>query len=126
MIFVHEIHEVVAGEMGAFEELLRTVWRPLLEERNDARLLWVWEHTHGTGPSYQAITISAIRDWATWGALVDRGRTDPRFVAWRERIATVRREVTSKVLLATHWSPLADVDLTARSGEVSTEAPTMY
>lgn len=126
MIFVHEIHEVVAGEMHVFEELLRTVWRPLLEERDDARLLWLWEHTHGTGPSYQAVSISAVRDWAAWGALVDRGRTDPRMRAWHERVATVRREVTSKVLVAAPWSPLGAIDLTARSDEVSTDAPAMY
>ena len=51
MLFLHEIHEVVAGRMDAFEELMRTAWRPWMEETGDARLCWFWDHTHGTGPS---------------------------------------------------------------------------
>jgi hypothetical protein len=126
MIFLHEIHEVVAGAMDAFEESVRTVWRPLVEERGEARLCWFWDHTHGTGPSYQAVSITAVRDWATWGALVERSRSDARFRDWQRRVWELRREVTSKILLPTAWSPFREVDLNAPPVETKTDAPVMY
>src|SRR5215510_253831 len=89
MIFIHETHE----------------------ERGDARLLWFWELAHGTSASYQAVSITAVRDWATWGALVTRAAGDARARDWQQHVWTLRREVTAKVLLPTPWSPLQDVDL---------------
>ncbi len=126
MLFLHETHEVVAGEMDAFEELVRTTWRPLVEERGEARLCWFWHHTHGTGPSYQAVSIPAVRDWATWGALVERDRSDPRFRDWHRRVWKVRKDVTAKVLLPTPWSKIQTVDLAAPPAETHTDVPTMY
>src|SRR5258705_13862563 len=54
MIYVHEVHDVRGGKMPEFADAVRTEWRPLVEESGDARLMWFWELTHGTGPSYQA------------------------------------------------------------------------
>jgi hypothetical protein len=126
MLYLHEVHEVVAGQTDAFERLIRETWRPWMEERGEARLCWLWEHTHGTGPSYQAIGLTAVRDWATWGALVERSRSDARYGEWQRRIATVRRDVTQKLLLPTAWSPLQTVDLAAPPAEVLTDAPAMH
>jgi hypothetical protein len=126
MIFLHEIHEVLAGRMDEFEELFRTVWRPFVEERNEARLCWFWDHTHGTGPSYQAITITAVRDWATWGALVARGRAGGWTTDWQRRVGEVRRDVTQKLLEPTSWSALQEVDLTAPPVTTTTDSPAMY
>src|SRR5258705_9784230 len=113
MLFLHETHEVVAGRMDAFEGLVRTVWRPHVEERGEARLCWFWEHTHGTGPSYQAVSITAVRDWATWGALVERSRSDPAFAEFERRAGELRRDVVQKILSPTAWSPFQSVDLNA-------------
>jgi len=126
MLFLHEVHDVVGGKMDEFGEVVRDEWRPLVEEHREARLLWFWHLTHGTGPSYQAVSITAVRDWQTWGALIARSATDPRFVAWRRRVWTLRREVTAKLLVPVAWSPLQEVDLadTARASEA--EAPAMY
>jgi hypothetical protein len=126
MLFLHEIHEVVAGRMDAFEELVRTAWRPWIEETGDARLCWVWDHTHGTGPSYQAITVTAVRDFAAWGAIVERGRKDGRTVDWNRRAGEVRRDVVQKMLQPTAWSPLQEVDLAAPPATGTTEHPAMY
>ena len=126
MLFLHEIHEVVAGRMDAFEELLRTTWRPWIEESGDARLCWFWEHTHGTGPSYQAVSITAVRDWTAWGAIVERDRRDARAADWRRRAGEVRRDVTQKMLVPTAWSPLQAVDLAAPAASTSTDAPAIY
>ena len=74
MLFLHEVHDVVGGKMDEFGEAVRNEWRPLVEEHGEARLLWFWNLTHGTGPSYQAVSITAVRDWQTWGALIARVR----------------------------------------------------
>jgi hypothetical protein len=95
MLFVHETHEVAGGKMEEFEEAVRTLWRPLAEERGEARLLWFWHRTHGTGASYQAVSITAVRDWATWGALQERFAQDGRFREWQQRVWQVRRVVTA-------------------------------
>ena len=126
MLFLHEIHEVVAGHMEEFANLVRTAWRSGLEAGRDARLCWFWLHTHGTGPSYQAITITAVRDWATWGTLLERMRSDPRFEVWRQRSPLVRRDVVQKLLVPTAWSPLQTVDLDVEPVATTTDAPAMY
>ena len=126
MLFLHEIHEVTAGRMDDFEALVRTVWRPWIEAQNEARFCWFWEHTHGTGPSYQAVSITAVRDWATWGAIVERSRSDERFARWKRDVAALRRDVVQKMLVPTDWSPLQSVDLTGPSGESATDAPAIY
>ena len=110
MIYLHETHEVVGGKMEEFEHALRAQWVPLMERDGDAKLLWFWQHTHGTGPSYQAIAVTAVRDWEAWGRLVERMRLDD---AWRQWYATAwqcRHEVIAKLLLPTTWSPLQSID----------------
>ena len=108
MIYLHEVHEVLGGKMEEFSDALRTRWRPLLEEDGQARLLWYWELTHGTGPSYQAVSIAAVRDWTTWGTLAESRRARD----WQREACALRREVTAKILLPTPWSPLPEPDLT--------------
>jgi len=126
MIFLHEVHEVVGGRMDEFGEAVRREWRPLVEDGEGARLLWFWQLAHGTGPSYQAVSITAVRDWATWGALVARGASDPRFQAWQRRVWMLRREVTAKLLLPVAWSPLPDADLADPLPDREVETPAMY
>jgi len=110
MIFLHEIHEVAGGRMSDFEESFRATWKPLVEQGREARLLWFWHHTHGTGPSYQAVSVTAVRDWIAWGKLVERMRKG-ELADWARDVGSVRREVTSKILLPTAWSPLQEVSL---------------
>ncbi len=126
MIFLHETHEVAAGRMAEFEDAFRRTWRPLVEQDGTARLVWFWEHTHGTGPSYQAVSITAVRDWAAWGAIAERDRTDARCRAWREAAGALRRDVTTKLLVPTAWSPLQTVDLTAPPAETETDTPGIH
>jgi hypothetical protein len=120
VLFLHETHEVAGGRMAEFGDAIRTTWRPLVEERSEARLAWFWELTHGTGASYQAVSITAVRDWATWGRLVERMRSDDRWRACDATLWTLRREVTRKLLIPASWSPLQEVDLAAPS---ATPAP---
>src|SRR3989442_7220359 len=95
MIYVHEVHEVLGGRMEEFGDAVRREWRPLVEDGGRARLLWFWQLTHGTGPSYQAVSITALRDSATWGELVGH----PPLRAWQQRGCGLRREGTAESLL---------------------------
>ena len=70
MIFVHEVHDVGGGKMAEYGEAVRTRWPRVVGEPGQARLLWYWELAHGTGASYQAVSLTAVRDWAAWGELV--------------------------------------------------------
>ncbi len=124
MIYLHEQHEIAAGRMTEFEHALRERWVPLIEADGRAKLLWFWHNTHGTGPSYQAISITAVRDWAAWGELVDRARTSPQWRDWYAAACESRRDVTAKLLLPAAWSPLQEVDITAAIG--AAPAPTLY
>ena len=105
MIFLHEVHEISGGRSREFEVSFRDVWKPAIERGGLARLLWFWEHAHGTGPSYQAVSITAVRDWAAWGELVRRLREDRDLRDWTREVCSVRREVTGKILLPVPWSP---------------------
>src|SRR4030095_10896897 len=93
---------------------------PLLEDGGNARLLWAFELTHGTGVSYQAVTITAVRDWATWGAPAARG--DPGMRDWRRHAGSVRIDVTAKLLLPAAWSPLQDAPLGKAARDEGTPA----
>ena len=103
MLYLHETHEIIGGKMDDFEHALGQHWVPLAEAGGVAKLLWFWHHTHGTGPSYQAISITAVRDWNAWGTLVERMRRDAAWAEWYATVWQYRREVTSKLLLPTAW-----------------------
>jgi hypothetical protein len=122
MIYLHEVHDVLGGKMEEFGDAVRTRWRPVLEEGGNARLLWYWELAHGTGPSYQAVSIAAVRDWATWGALV----ADRRAREWRHDACRLRRDVTAKLLLPVAWSPLVAPALDTAPADVRTDRPALY
>jgi len=125
MIFLHEVHEVAGGRMGDFEEAVRGGWKPLVEKDRTAKLLWFWHHTHGTGPSYQAVSITAVKDWTAWGELVARTGPQGDLGGWNREVCTVRREVTAKILTPTAWSPLREVDLDATENPGDAE-PAIY
>jgi hypothetical protein len=59
MLFLHEIHEVAGAHEDAFEASFRDVWLPALAQGADARLLYFLNHAHGSGPSYQVVTLTA-------------------------------------------------------------------
>ncbi len=122
MLFLHETHDVAAGKMEEFGEVMRTEWRPLLEADGTARLLWAFELTHGTGASYQATTITAVRDWTAWGSLAERD--DAAMRDWRHRSGSVRHDVTAKLLMPAAWSPLREVAL--RDAPASDAPPALY
>ena len=49
-----------------FEAAFREGWMPTLAKDDDARLLWYMNHAHGSGVSYNVVTITGVRDGAAW------------------------------------------------------------
>jgi hypothetical protein len=111
MLFLHETHKVVGAREEEFEAAYREGWMPTLAKEDHARLLWYTNHAHGTGLSYNVVTITGISDGAAWERLVHRAQTgDLR--SWMRELDNLRHEVTGKLLLPVTWSPLQTVDLT--------------
>jgi hypothetical protein len=110
VLFLHEIHEVVGAREDAFEAAFREVWLPALAAEADARLLYFLHHAHGSGPSYQVVTITAIRDGAAWERLALRVASGD-LAGWAQGLDELRHDVTAKLLVPLPWSPLRDFDL---------------
>ncbi|EUA42399.1 hypothetical protein I553_6259 [Mycobacterium xenopi 4042] len=75
MLFLHETHRVVGAREEEFETVYREGWMPTLAEADDARLLWYTNHAHGSGVSYNVVTITAVADGAAWEHLARRAQT---------------------------------------------------
>jgi hypothetical protein len=107
VLFLHETHRVHGAKADDFE----AAWRGQLDriaKGDDARLLWFFHHAHGTGPSYSVVTITALRDGASFERHVDRlERGDLR--DWSRDLDAMRYESSSKLLQPVAWSSLQDV-----------------
>ncbi|MBA3653020.1 MAG: hypothetical protein H0W70_02375 [Actinobacteria bacterium] len=110
MLFIHEVHRIRGARDDDFEAAYRDGWMPALAQDQDARLLWYFKHAHGSGPAYNAVTVTAAHDPAAWGRVADRlQRGDLR--DWLRSVDDTRHGVTSKVLRPVEWSPLQRADL---------------
>jgi hypothetical protein len=112
MLFIHEVHRVRGRHEDEFEAAYRDVWMPELAAGDDARLLWYCNQAHGSGPAYNVVTITAVRDAAAWERLADRtqrGDLQP----WLQSVDAKRHDATAKLLRPVTWSPMQDVDLAA-------------
>src|SRR5437588_11273922 len=110
MLFLHETHNVVGAREEEFEAAYREGWMPTLAEEDDARLLWYANHAHGSGVSYNVVTITAIIDGTAWERLARRVQTGD-FNPWIREVDHLRHDVTGKLLVPVEWSPLQTVDL---------------
>jgi hypothetical protein len=109
MLFVHEVHKVVGRKDEAFEAAYREGWMPMLAKDDDARLLWYMNHAHGSGVSYQVVTITGVRDGAAWERLARRLQSGD-LQDWAREVDTYRHDVTGKTLLPVYWSRIQEVD----------------
>ena len=124
MLYLHETHRLRGTCEEQFERAYREGWMARLGLDDQARLLWYLHQTHGTGRSYQVVTITGVRDGAAWQTLADRvAAGDMR--RWAHEVDTYRHDVESRLLLDVDFSPL-EVEL----GEVSTDpgdrSPSLY
>jgi len=116
MLFMHEVHHVRGRAEDDFEAALRDGWMPTLGAGEDARLLWYANHAHGSGPAYNVVTLTAVRDGSAWERLALRvQKGDLR--QWMRELDELRHDVDAKLLAPLRWSPLQDVDF----GDVPTD-----
>lgn len=125
MLFLHEVHAVRGKREEDFEAALRDEWMPALAEGDEARLLYYANQAHGSGKSYQVVTITALRDAAAWERLVRRIQSgDLR--SWMRGLDELRRDVTGKILLPVSWSPLQEVDLASVPTDARTHEHSLF
>ncbi|HTX97088.1 MAG TPA: hypothetical protein VME67_20955 [Mycobacterium sp.] len=111
MLFLHETHKVVGAREDEFEAAYREGWMPTLAKDDTARLLWYTNHAHGSGVSYNVVTITGIVDGAAWERLARR-TLDGDLSGWMRGLDRLRHDVIGKILVPVYWSPLQTVDLT--------------
>ena len=109
MLFVHEVHQVDGRKEDEFEAAYRDGWMPLLAKGDDARLLWYANHAHGSGVSYQVVTITGVRDGAAWERLARRMQAGDLH-DWVRETDTYRHDVTARIMLPVYWSRIQEVD----------------
>lgn len=110
MLFVHEVHAIRGASEEQFEAAYRETWMPRLAEGGLGRLVWYFNHAHGSGPAYNVVTVSALRDGAAWEELAGRmQRGDLR--PWAAQLDEMRHDLSSKILLPVSWSPMQELDI---------------
>ncbi len=109
MLFVHEVHRVVGRKEDEFEAAFREGLMPTLAKDDDARLLWYMNHAHGSGVSYQVVTITGVRDGAAWERLARRLQQGD-LQDWAREVDTYRHDVSAKTMLPVYWSAIQEVD----------------
>jgi hypothetical protein len=124
MLFLHEVHRVAGAQEAQFEAAFRDGWMPLVAQDGDARLLWFLHHAHGSGPSYQVVTVTGLADGAAWERLalrVQRGDLQ----SWAREVDAFRHDVQARLLLPLDFSPL-DVDLAGVPTDGRRHDPALY
>ena len=125
MLFVHEVHRVRGRQEDAFEAAYRDELMPALAKEDDARLLWYLNHADGSGPAYNVVTITAVRDGAAWERLGQRlQRGDLR--GWLRQTDELRHGATARVLRPVEWSPLQEVDFATVPAAAGEHALSIY
>ena len=110
MWWLHETHAVRGEAEDDFDARLREAWIPRVAETKGARVAYVMRHTHGTGPSYRLVTITALEDAAAYAALAESvARGALREVA--VQLDALRHDVEAKLLEPLPWSPLQRIPL---------------
>jgi hypothetical protein len=125
MLFLHEVHQVVGRKEDEFEAAFRDGWMPTLAKSDEARLLWYANHAHGSGVSYNVVTITAVRDGEAWEGLARRVQHGD-LQEWARDVDEYRHDVRGKLLLPLPWSPMQDVDLAEVPADGVEHEPTMY
>jgi hypothetical protein len=124
-LFVHETHEVIGRKEEEFEAAIRDRWMPTLGKAEDARLLWYAVHVHGTGPAYNIVTITAVRDGIALQELAQRLQNGD-LADWQTELDALRHGVTASTMLAVPWSPMQTVDLAAVPTDGLDHEPSLY
>lgn len=126
-LLLHEVHDLIGTREDEFEASYRDAggWMDRLAAGSDARLLYFLHQAHGSGPSYRAVTITAVADGAAWERLVRR-QVDGDLTGWALATDALRYRCTAKVLLPVAWSALVEIDLAAVPVEPGEHEPGLF
>ena len=109
MWVLHETHSIRGEAEDEFDAALRDAWIPRVAETPGARVAYVLRHTHGTGPSYRVVTLTALEGAGAYEALAESvARGALREIA--VKLDALRHDVDAKLLEPLPWSPLQRVD----------------
>jgi hypothetical protein len=125
VLFLHELHRVIGTRYAEFESAYRDDWAPRLAGSGAGRLLWYLDHAHGSGPAYNVVTLTAVRDATMWEELAHSAQSGD-LLEWAHHVDTLRYEVTAKLLRPLSWSPLQSVDFEAIPLVSAAPAPAVY
>jgi hypothetical protein len=104
VLFVHEVHKVVGTLADRFEDAYRGGWMPMLAKGSDARLLWYLDLAHGSGLAYRVVTVTAVRDGASWSRLAER-LAGGDLQSWARHLDGLQHESQSRIMTPLEWSP---------------------
>jgi hypothetical protein len=110
MLFLHEVHRVVGRKEDEFEAAYRDHWMPTMAKSDYGRLLWYTNHAHGSGVSYNVVTVTVLTDGRAWEDLARRVQKGD-LQSWMRELDTLRHDVVGKVLIPLPWSPGQDFEL---------------
>ena len=125
MLFMHEVHTVLGEREHEFEAAYRDGWMPLLAAGEDARLLWYLNHAHGSGPAYNVVTVTAVRDGGAYQRLAER-MYHGDLEDWFRSVSDVRHHVEGKMLVPVGWSPRQEVELSTVSVDGAEHELSLY
>jgi hypothetical protein len=125
MLFMHEVHAVMGDREHEFEAAYREGWMPVLAGGDDARLLWYLNHAHGSGPAYNVVTVTAVRDGNAYERLAGALRAGALH-DWSRSVGEMRHRVDGKMLVPVEWSPLQEVDLAEVPVDGIEHDPSLY
>ena len=125
MILLHEVHQVIGAREEAFEAAFRDGFLAALSDDDDARLLYFLHHAHGTGVSYNVVTLTALRDAAAWESLARRIHTGD-LADWARNVDDLRHDVRAKLLTPLPWSPLQEIELASISTAFADHEPSVF
>ncbi len=125
MLFLHEVHRVDGRKEDEFEAAYRDGWMSTMATTDYARLLWYTNHAMGSGVSYNVVTITAVTDGKAWEELARRIQTGD-LQSWMHDVDGMRHDVTGKILMPVHWSPIQEVDLASVPTDGAEHEPTLF
>ena len=125
MLFLHEVHHVKGAAEEEFEAAFRDEWMPVMAQGDGARLLWYCNHAHGSGPAYNVVTITALRDGAAWEDLARRVQRGD-LQKWARRVDELRHDVRGKLLFGVSWSPMGELALESVPTDGATHELSLY
>jgi hypothetical protein len=109
VLFLHDVHAAIGEHEIELDEAVRDLYAPTIAD-DDARLAWYLYSTHGAGDAYIVTMITALRDGEAWERLSRRVRYGD-LADWLLQVDRFTYWSQSTLLVATEWSPIADLDL---------------